>query len=128
MSTSLADLPRSLRGRREVEDLVAEVTRSKTSASKAREKAKHSVSPGRATVDIQLGALCHGAIEGVVGDRLAAPVQVTTAIVALGAGLYLGSPDAVLFANGLAAPLSSAQGYKLVTLAKGGSESWPQAK
>lgn len=131
MSYSLAELSPKLRSNSQVLELVDQVASAKRAASNAREKAKHSVSPGKATLDIQAGALAHGALEGLVGERAAPVVQGTAALVAFGAGLWLGSADAVLFANGLLAPMSSAQGFKLVTMARGARgtpDPFPQAK
>lgn len=129
MSTAISELSPKLRGNREVLELVDQVTSARRSASNLREKAKHSTSPGRATLDIQAGAFAHGVIEGVVGEKLAPMAQTTGALVLFGLGLWSGSPDAVLAANGLLAPISSAQGFKLATMArKSNADPFPQAK
>lgn len=117
MSSAIA-LPRNIRSLPQVDRLVGQLSSSRRKASELREIAKDAVSPGRATLDIQGGALLGGAIEGVVGESYAPMAQWGAAFAAFAAGLVMDNQDLILVANGLAAPLTARKGFELVTTAR----------
>lgn len=116
--SSAITLPRNVRSLPQVDRLVGQLTSSRRQASALREIAKDSVSPGRATMDIQGGALLCGAIEGVVGEAYAPMAAWAAAFAAFAAGLAMDNQDLILVANGLAAPMTAQKGFDLVTTAR----------
>lgn len=118
MSYDLAQLPKNLRGSAPVEKLLGSLRSARSTNRELREVAKDAVSPGRATIDIQVGAALHGAIEGIAGERYAPLVEWATALALFGGGLMTDKPDLVLAANGLLAPMVSAKFFELVTSAR----------
>lgn len=123
MSNIAASLPRNVRALPSVERLVNQVSASRKRASELREVAKDAVSPVRATAGIQAGAFAHGVIEAAAGERWASTAQWAVALGAFATGLFAESPDAIMFANGMLAPISAEKGYKLAL--KGADKGFP---
>jgi hypothetical protein len=127
--SALQSIPKSVRGLPSVERVIDSLKSARRANSELREVAKDALSPGRATMGIQTGAFAHGVIEAVAGERVAPMVQWAAALGCLVGGVMSETPDLVMLANGLMAPMSSAQGYKLATAARRGDSPFPaQAK
>jgi hypothetical protein len=126
--SAIASIPKSVRGLPSVERVINDVRSLRNRNSELREVAKDAVSPGRASLGIQGGAFANGVIEAVAGERYAPLAQWAAALGALGAGIAFSQPDLVMVGNGLLAPWSAEQGYKLATRASTGQNPFPQAK
>jgi hypothetical protein len=117
MSSSLV-LPPKLRGNATVERVFASLQSARAKNKELREVAKDAVTPGRATLATQAGAAAHGAIEALVPEGYTLVGHLAAAL-ALGlGGLYWDSPDAVLAANGILAPMTSRKTFELLTTAR----------
>jgi hypothetical protein len=126
--SAIASIPKSVRGLPSVERVINDVRSLRSRNSELREVAKDAVSPGRATLGIQAGAFSNGVIEAIAGERYAPLAQWAAAAALFGGGLALGQPDMVMAANGMLAPWSAEQGFRLATAGKKGENPFPQAK
>lgn len=126
MSGALSSLPKNVRSLPSVERLVSQVSSARKRAGELREVAKDAVSPARATAGIQAGAFAHGVVQAVAGERWATTAQWSVALAAFATGLVAESPDAIMFANGMLAPISAEKGFQL---ARRSNTEWrPEAK
>lgn len=128
--SALPALPRGVRGLPAVEALIDSTKSLRRRNSELREVAKDAVSPGRASMGIQAGAFANGVVEAIAGERVAPLAQWATALAMFGAGVALEQPDLVMAANGMMAPWTAEQGYRLATAARRGGNlpPFPEAK
>lgn len=99
----------SVRG---VERVLNQLANVRSKNRELREEAKNATSPMVATASIQSGALVHGAAEAFVPQH-ASKVHLIGGVGAIVYGTLSGSPEAVLFGNGLLAPLVAEYGRAL---------------
>jgi len=111
MSTAI-DLPRNVAHLPSVQRVVETLNRTKASNRSLREQAKDAVSPMVATCAIQAGATANGAIHAFAGTWTPQTL-LAAGIGAVVAGTLMESPEAVLFGNGVLAPVVAQKSFEL---------------
>ncbi len=125
---AITSVPRSVQGLPSVQRVLDSLKSARRTNAELREVAKDALSPGRATVGIQGGAAVAGVVEAVAGQRAAPLVTWAAAVAALGTGIVMEQPDLVMVANGLMAPSTAAQAFKIATAWQRGDSPFPQSK
>jgi hypothetical protein len=112
MSQAALALPRNVAHLPAVQRVVDTLNRTRARNADLRDQAKQSVSPMVATVAIQGGAAAHGAIHAFAG-QWTPQVLLAAGVGAVVAGTLMESPEAVLFGNGVLAPLVATKSFEL---------------
>lgn len=111
MSSALA-IPRNVAHLPSVQGVLDSLKRARSSNHELREQAKQAVSPMVATVAIQGGAAANGAIHAFAGAWTPQALIAVAAAAVVG-GTLMESPEAVLFGNGVLAPLTATKSFEM---------------
>lgn len=107
--SSLTRRPTSVRA---VERVMGQLQATRARNRALKEEAKHATTPIVATASVQAGALAHGAAVAFFPGN-ADKVHLFGGVGAVVAGTLMDSPEAVLFGNGLLAPVVAQYGLAM---------------
>lgn len=101
-------LPRNVASLPSVQKVLGKLDRTRRTATELRKEAEHAVNPMVATLSTQGGAAVNGLLQ-VYGGKHAMTGLMVAGLGGIVIGTVYSKPEAVLFGNGVLAPLVSAQ-------------------